>query len=500
MKKLNISILAFVCAICVAFGTMMLANVNTVSADAVAGATPTLSVTKVMISNSKDKMLLATAIKDYDDIYEIGYEFTNEVETVSAETKQYYTSISNGTTTLTAGDIFGAEFEDAGLIIWEINFEFSTKYEFNAYALVGARENGQLVIPATEVKVTSEVASRAHYIVANTDIDLGTASATARAATESLTLPANFDGYTVKSAKIASKDATAEITNEGAKLDVTVDGLPRGENKLSVVLEKDSASAIVEFDLTVADIVVKNNDDLARMHTSFQSGTDVQVDGAWVPRYYVFDADVDFGGERWLPGFSNSPKSCYGIVDGRGHTLANYYSQYGLCKILQPGAEIKNLHLKPIIRTNTSKVGGVCLENKGTIDNCFVDVSITDAERTVQVAGVAVNNELGVIKNCIVTISSFVSTTSANWIGLVNMSAITLATQGNESNCYAINKIPNEENLSVNDMYGDSVKTGLYTDSETFFAEVTSLAKADGWNSYWSIVNGELLFNGVKVL
>ena len=123
MKKIKITTLAFVCAICMLFGTMMFANANVVNAYAVADETPTFSATKVMISNSKDKMLLATAIKNYNDVYEIGYEFTNEVETVLSETKKYYSSISNGTTTLTAGDIFDEDWaseENVGMIIWEI--------------------------------------------------------------------------------------------------------------------------------------------------------------------------------------------------------------------------------------------------------------------------------------------------------------------------------------------------------------------------------------------
>ena len=74
------------------------------------------------------------------------------------------------------------------------------------------------------------------------------------------------------------------------------------------------------------------------------------------------------------------------------------------------------------------------------------------------------------------------------------------AGQGSESNCYAINKIADEQYLHVNDMYGDATTDGLYNNADAFLTNVTELSSANGWNSYWKIENGALYFNNVKVL
>ena len=88
MKKLRLTVFAVVCAFCIAFGAGLMMNVNIAKADTV-GTTPTLSETKVMVSTDKTKMLLATAIKNYGDVYEVGYTFNGEITPISHETKRY---------------------------------------------------------------------------------------------------------------------------------------------------------------------------------------------------------------------------------------------------------------------------------------------------------------------------------------------------------------------------------------------------------------------------
>lgn len=154
MKKLSLSILTVLCAVCFMFGVGLMTSVSNVSAD-VAGGAPVLSETKIMRSVNNDKMLLATAIMNFDDVYEIGYDITNDVEPTIAEKARFYTSIQTGSKNWTAEDIFGSEFSDAGLIVWEIPFELGEAYEFKAYAIYGDRnEQGQLV--ASNHKVTPE--------------------------------------------------------------------------------------------------------------------------------------------------------------------------------------------------------------------------------------------------------------------------------------------------------------------------------------------------------
>ena len=86
MKKFHLAVISFIGAAFMALSAALLADVKSVSAQAETHTMPTLSTTKVLVSKNNDKMLLATAIKDKEDVYEVGYIFTNEVETVVAVT------------------------------------------------------------------------------------------------------------------------------------------------------------------------------------------------------------------------------------------------------------------------------------------------------------------------------------------------------------------------------------------------------------------------------
>ena len=101
-------------------------------------------------------MILVTAIQNFGNVYEVGYEF-NEGYTMGegalAETKKYYDSITTHTKQ-TAADIFGADYDDAKLVIWEV--AYAEGMSFNAYAKEGVMVNDKLTIPDEEIKVTTE--------------------------------------------------------------------------------------------------------------------------------------------------------------------------------------------------------------------------------------------------------------------------------------------------------------------------------------------------------
>ena len=134
MKKIALSVLSVVCAVCMMFGVMMMSNVNyTASAD----TTVELSATAIKKSVNKDKMLLVTAVKNFETVYEVGYNGIAEEDELTAETDRYYTSINGGTKTWTAETIFGSDFAEAGLIVWEIDYDKTQDYTFTAYAKYG---------------------------------------------------------------------------------------------------------------------------------------------------------------------------------------------------------------------------------------------------------------------------------------------------------------------------------------------------------------------------
>mgnify|MGYP004559154331 CR=1 FL=1 len=107
------------------------------------------SETKCLLSNDKTGMLIATAIKNYDYVYEIGYEFTkgSASENDFTATDRYFREISKGGKSVTAGDIFGLNYADAALAVWEITYDPNIEYEFKFYAKVGKLgSDGQTVV------------------------------------------------------------------------------------------------------------------------------------------------------------------------------------------------------------------------------------------------------------------------------------------------------------------------------------------------------------------
>ena len=151
MKKLSVYILSLLCGLCMVFGIAFTLNTTVASADTGVGATPTLSTTKYKISKSQEHMLLATGIKDYEDVYEVGYAFkdTEGVTKYHAVTTKYYTSITSGNSTWTVEDMFGAEY--TGMIVWEVAYDQAQAYTYQAYAKVGDRVDGNLVTSDTIV-------------------------------------------------------------------------------------------------------------------------------------------------------------------------------------------------------------------------------------------------------------------------------------------------------------------------------------------------------------
>ena len=151
MKKLSVYILSLLCGLCMVFGLAFTFNTTVASADTGVGATPTLSTTKYKISKSQEHMLLATGIKDYEDVYEIGYAFkdTEGVTKYHAVTNKYYTSITSGNSVWTVEDMFGSEY--TGMIVWEIAYDQAQAYSYQAYAKVGNRVDGNLVTSDTIV-------------------------------------------------------------------------------------------------------------------------------------------------------------------------------------------------------------------------------------------------------------------------------------------------------------------------------------------------------------
>ena len=156
MKKITTVLLGVASVCCLSAGALMAKTpVNVASAEETSTASVVLSETKYKVSDNGDKMILVTAIQNFDYVYEVGYEFSagySVGEGALTETTKYYDSITTNKKQ-TAADIFGEEYDDAKLVIWEV--AYAEGIYFNAYAKEGVMVNDKLTIPEEEKVVRS---------------------------------------------------------------------------------------------------------------------------------------------------------------------------------------------------------------------------------------------------------------------------------------------------------------------------------------------------------
>ncbi len=151
-KKLIMAVLASLSACCILAGvksadTAFAANASGESASETVATTIAFTETKVNVSKTGDKMLIATAINNAEylqNVSALGYTIDGYTVTADdfTETSKYYSSVTLGTTTQTAKEIFGdAADEDSKLLIWEVAYKAGSTYKITAYATIGNNES-----------------------------------------------------------------------------------------------------------------------------------------------------------------------------------------------------------------------------------------------------------------------------------------------------------------------------------------------------------------------
>lgn len=156
MKKLAMLGLTFACVVSGAFGLLNLQSASTAVAEE--NETVQFSTTKYMKSNDMDYLLIATAIQNFDDVYEVGYDFGGTYEVKDTDRiyeKTWFSAITvSGRERETAADIFGVDYEGWGMIIWEISYDPTQEISYTPYALVGQRDaQGNLQKPTDPANV-----------------------------------------------------------------------------------------------------------------------------------------------------------------------------------------------------------------------------------------------------------------------------------------------------------------------------------------------------------
>ena len=174
--------------------------------------------------------------------------------------------------------------------------------------------------------------------------------------------------------------------------------------------------------------------EMAWLMNKYNTGISVYIaqDDRWMwcrPRLEDIDinADLDMTAANWitLTGTTDNNSGYYGYegslhydvtLNGKGHTVkikidngTSSDNYQGLFYGIGENAKVKNLHVDCYIKVgNARKVGGICGENKGTIENCWVSGHVEsnhyNTSLDADLGGIAGLNESGgKIKYCCVT-------------------------------------------------------------------------------------------------
>lgn len=463
MKKLNLTVFAVICAICMAFGIIMMTSVNMASANT-SGTIPTLSATKVMRSDDNTKMLLATAIKDYDDVYEVGYTGIDAEDKIVAQTDKYYTVITSGAHAWAPEDIFAEDWADdegVGMIVWEINFEIGAEYSFKPYALVGERNgNNALVEPSEEVRVTPADSIVKQYFTVTVDANNGSddsQSILVPAGTTAAALDAfnftkenyHYDGWEYFDGSAWQPiDATAEITSS-----VTVRPAWEIDTYKITFINSDGSemqSSDVAYGSTPAFVGDPAHPDAANYNYVFTGWDEeiVAVEGAktYTATYiatkkaistpaeffamntikdgtYYLANDISFKNETFEPigPAWNDRDEFTGTFDGKGYALTNISLNNTVGGVFYAikGATVKNVYAELTITEgiNPSKHTGLVAVNwGGTVSNVYARMfmnkgTVSNDHYGMRLGAVVGSNKGGTVQNCIgeINISSEVA-------------------------------------------------------------------------------------------
>ena len=132
------------------------------------------------------------------------------------------------------------------------------------------------------------------------------------------------------------------------------------------------------------------------------------VNGGAVTANAVLTADIDLGMEVTMVGINDNNGAYHGTFDGQGHTIKiNMYPEEnyaGLFRYVGWRGVIENLKVEGTITTSSKLAAGIAGRNRGTIRNCWANVTINSGVAGDGthggIAGTATNG--CIIENCLV--------------------------------------------------------------------------------------------------
>lgn len=218
---------------------------------------------------------------------------------------------------------------------------------------------------------------------------------------------------------------------------------------------------------------------------------------------YELIADIDLTGKTWTPlaaaklnpdvDNDYTTKGFSGTFNGNGHTIKNFsftpqYNGFALFNKINASAVVENVCIEATIDDAGSWIGGITVDNYGTIRNCLVKVTLKGSSENSYAGGICCNNLLdGDIENCVVLGSIKTTPWAFEDAGLSN-GAFAVKNEGRITQCFALNTVTTYAVGNANVLGNlSSRKDGLKTEDE-----MKSVATYAGYDTnIWNIENGQ---------
>ncbi len=273
----------------------------------------------------------------------------------------------------------------------------------------------------------------------------------------------------------------------------------------------DWCGATIHADSNFDGICDKNKEHDLRIHLNrHNAGTPAQfaamvADNA--DQYIVLDEDLDWSGEGKDNLFGDTYseyttvkaiETFKGVLNGQGHTIsgfrlghsgsANHSTMFGL-----NNGTIKNIGFIFTLATANSAYTGLIHENKGTVENVFVDV--TANARSWSTGTIVGISTAGTVHNCISVVNEASTGQGGNLAG-----AVGALRGGSVRNCYAVGNGHTTTTNAYTERFAMVSASGFihYTKNNGLLTAVKSFPS--GWSSYWAVTEEGITFGGKLVI
>lgn len=206
--------------------------------------------------------------------------------------------------------------------------------------------------------------------------------------------------------------------------------------------------------------------------------------------HYELIDDIDLAGIAWTPLAAamdgNTTKGFSGTFNGNGHTIKNFsftpqWNGFALFNKINASAVVENVCIEATIDNAGSWIGGITVDNFGTIRNCLVNVTLKGSNNDSYAGGICCNNKTGgVIENCVVLGS--IETTPSAYADVSN-GAFAVENQGMITQCFALNTVTEYAVGKASGLGNLSSQTdGLKTEDQMKSVDTYAEYDTDIWN------------------